>query len=331
MNQADTAWMLVSTALVLLMTPALAFFYGGLVRSKNALNTMMMSFISLGFVGVMWAVIGYSLAFSAGNNYLGDMSRLFLRGVGLEAQGSIPHYLFMAYQGTFCIINGALISARSSSGMLFRLSHFHRPLGVGLYSPWRTGLGGGWLADMGALVSRAAPSSTQRGRRSAGSGARCRETERLPKLVAAAAQRAVHAARRRSAVVRLVRLQRRKRARRKPNRRAGVRNDVPRADGHPRGLDAAGLRQVGPADRGGRRDGDRRRPGGNHTRGRLRRADERDRARRDCRGSELLWTHLAGQDLTGRLARRCRRARGRRNGRRPVDGRVCAEGAERHC
>ena len=64
MNQADTAWMLMSTALVLLMTPALAFFYGGLVRSKNALNTMMMSFISLGFVGVLWALVGYSLAFT---------------------------------------------------------------------------------------------------------------------------------------------------------------------------------------------------------------------------------------------------------------------------
>ncbi len=75
MNAADTAWMLISTALVLLMTPALAFFYGGLVRSKNALNTMMMSFISLGFVGVLWAVVGYSLAFAAGNNWLGDMSR----------------------------------------------------------------------------------------------------------------------------------------------------------------------------------------------------------------------------------------------------------------
>ena len=65
-NQADTAWMLVATALVLLMTPALAFFYGGLVRSKNALNTMMMSFISLGFVGILWAVFGYSLAFASG-------------------------------------------------------------------------------------------------------------------------------------------------------------------------------------------------------------------------------------------------------------------------
>ena len=72
MNQADTAWMLISTALVLLMTPALAFFYGGLVRSKNALNTMMMSFISLGFVSVAWALIGYSLALSPGDDYIGD-------------------------------------------------------------------------------------------------------------------------------------------------------------------------------------------------------------------------------------------------------------------
>src|SRR4026208_44293 len=110
MNAADTAWMLVATALVLLMTPALAFFYGGLVRSKNALNTMMMSVISLGFVGVLWAVIGYSLAFSTGNNWIGDASRLFLRGVGLEPQGTIPHLLFMCYQGTFCIITAALIS-----------------------------------------------------------------------------------------------------------------------------------------------------------------------------------------------------------------------------
>jgi Amt family ammonium transporter len=138
MNQADTAWMLVSTALVLLMTPALAFFYGGLVRSKNALNTMMMSFISLGFVGVLWAVIGYSLAFSAGNDYIGDLSRLFLRGVGLEAQGTIPHYLFMAYQGTFCIITAYLIFI-----VLWALF---------VYTPvahwvW----GGGWLMDMGAL------------------------------------------------------------------------------------------------------------------------------------------------------------------------------------
>src|SRR4051794_3430370 len=106
MNQADTAWMLVSTALVLLMTPALAFFYGGLVRSKNVLNTMMMSFISLGFVGVLWAIVGYSLAFGTGNAWIGDLSNALLNGVGLEAAPratNLPHVLYMAYQGTFAI------------------------------------------------------------------------------------------------------------------------------------------------------------------------------------------------------------------------------------
>ena len=85
MNQADTAWMLISTALVLLMTPALAFFYGGLVRSKNALNTMMMSFISLGFVSVLWALLGYSLALTPGNNWIGDLSLAFLNNAQRRA------------------------------------------------------------------------------------------------------------------------------------------------------------------------------------------------------------------------------------------------------
>jgi Amt family ammonium transporter len=153
MNGADTAWMLVSTALVLLMTPALAFFYGGLVRSKNALNTMMMSYISLGFVGVLWAVAGYSLAFTAGNNWIGDTSRLFLRGVGLEAQGTIPHYLYMSYQGTFCIITAALISGAIVERMRFSAYLvFISAWALVVYAPvahwvW----GGGWLADMGAL------------------------------------------------------------------------------------------------------------------------------------------------------------------------------------
>src|SRR5688500_3645668 len=78
-NQADTAWMLTSTALVLLMTPALAFFYGGLVGSKNVLNTMMMSYISLGFVAVLWALVGYSLALTPGNNWIGDLSLAMLK------------------------------------------------------------------------------------------------------------------------------------------------------------------------------------------------------------------------------------------------------------
>jgi len=153
MNAADTTWMLISTALVLLMTPALAFFYGGLVRSKNALNTMMMSFISLGFVGVLWAVIGYSLAFTEGSNFIGDASLAFLRGVGLDAKGTIPHLLFMCYQGTFAIITAALISGAIVERMRFSAYVAFICLWVlTVYVPvahwvW----GGGFLADMGAL------------------------------------------------------------------------------------------------------------------------------------------------------------------------------------
>ena len=142
-----------STALVLLMTPALAFFYGGLVRSKNALNTMMMSFVSLGFVGVLWALAGYSLAFSTGNALIGDLSNVFLRGVGLEAKGTIPHALFMSYQGTFAIITAALISGSIVERMRFSAYvTFISLWALVVYSPiahwvW----GGGWLAQMGAL------------------------------------------------------------------------------------------------------------------------------------------------------------------------------------
>src|SRR3989442_160594 len=153
MNQADTAWMLSSTALVLLMTPALAFFYGGLVRSKNSLNTMMMSVVALGFVGVLWAILGYSLAFGTGGNMLGDLSRAFLRGVGLEPQGTIPHMLFMGYQATFAIITAALISGAIVERMRFSAYVLFISLwSLVVYSPiahwvW----GGGWLAKMGAL------------------------------------------------------------------------------------------------------------------------------------------------------------------------------------
>jgi Amt family ammonium transporter len=150
--------MLIATALVLLMTPALAFFYGGLVRSKNALNTMMMSFISLGFVGVLWAVIGYSLALSPGNNWIGDTSLAFLRGVGLGVEGTIvpvtiPHVLYMCFQGTFCIITAALISGAIVERMRFSAYvMFITMWALVVYGPvahwvW----GGGWLADMGAL------------------------------------------------------------------------------------------------------------------------------------------------------------------------------------
>jgi len=153
MNQADTAWMLISTALVLLMTPALGFFYGGLVRSKNALNTIMMSYIALGFVGVLWALIGYSLAFTTGNDWIGDLSNALLNGVGLEPLGTIPHVLHMCYQATFCIITAALISGAIVERMRFSAYvTFISLWAIVIYAPiahwvW----GGGWLAKMGAL------------------------------------------------------------------------------------------------------------------------------------------------------------------------------------
>src|SRR5262249_46151611 len=118
-NQADTSWMLMSTALVLLMTPALAFFYGGLVGTKNVLNTMMMSVVALGFVGILWAVVGYSLAFASGTAVIGNLSYVLLRGVALEPHGTIPHLLFMCYQATFAIITAALISGAIIGRMRF--------------------------------------------------------------------------------------------------------------------------------------------------------------------------------------------------------------------
>jgi ammonium transporter, Amt family len=154
MVPADVAWMLMATALVLLMTPALAFFYGGLVRSKNALNTMMMSFVSLGFVGVAWALAGYSIAFADGTPYFGGLSRVFLQNVGLEESGTMPHILFMAFQGTFAIITAALISGAIVERMRFSAYVTFIVLWALLvYSPiahwvWAPG---GWLFTMGAL------------------------------------------------------------------------------------------------------------------------------------------------------------------------------------
>ena len=150
---ADTSWMLISTALVLLMTPGLAFFYGGLVNSRNALNTMMMSFVALGVSMVLWAVLAYSLAFGGGNSFVGDFSMALLRGVDTEPNGTIPHMLFMAFQATFAIITAALISGALIGRMRFvPYVAFIAIWGLVVYAPvahwvW----GGGWLGEMGAL------------------------------------------------------------------------------------------------------------------------------------------------------------------------------------
>jgi Amt family ammonium transporter len=153
MHQADTAWMIVATGMVLLMTPALGFFYGGLVRAKSTLNTLMMSFGALGFVGLAWAFIGYSFAFGDASHWLGGVRHAFLSGVGTDARGSIPHVLFMAFQGTFAIITAALISGAIVERMRFgAYMVFVSVWSVAVYAPvahwvW----GGGWLANLGAL------------------------------------------------------------------------------------------------------------------------------------------------------------------------------------
>ena len=118
----DTAWMLMATALVIFMTVGLGLFYAGLVRAKNALNTFMMSIIALGVVGVTWALVGYSLAFGEGNGFIGDFSYALLNDVGFEpyAEGqTIPHLVFFAFQGSFCIITAALISGAVVERMRF--------------------------------------------------------------------------------------------------------------------------------------------------------------------------------------------------------------------
>jgi len=119
----DTAWVMTASAFVLLMTPALALFYGGMVRSKNALSTVMHSFFAMGLMTLHWAVLGYSLAFAEGNSFVGGLDYVFLRGVGAEPgpfSATIPHSVFMAFQGMFAIITPALISGAFAERIRFR-------------------------------------------------------------------------------------------------------------------------------------------------------------------------------------------------------------------
>src|SRR6516225_4304621 len=120
----DNAWMLVSSALVLLMTgPGLALFYGGLVRRKNILGTMMQSFAMMCLVTILWAICGYSLAFGHGSAFIGGLDHLFLRGVSLSPNpdyaATIPEQTFMVYQLMFAIITPALITGAFAERMKF--------------------------------------------------------------------------------------------------------------------------------------------------------------------------------------------------------------------
>jgi Amt family ammonium transporter len=158
LNQADTAWLMVSCALVMLMTPGLALFYGGMVGSKNVLSSFMHSFIALGIITLQWVVIGYSLSFGSdlGGGLIGGFEYAFLNGVGLEPQegSTIPHILFMAFQMMFAIITPALISGAIAERMKFSAYFLFIILWATLvYDPichWVWGPDG-WLGARGAL------------------------------------------------------------------------------------------------------------------------------------------------------------------------------------
>lgn len=164
----DTAWMLISTALVLFMTPGLAFFYGGLVRSRNVLNMMMMSFVSMAIVGVTWILWGYSLSFShialneknwdtGIGSFIGSLSWIGLKGAGYTPDPvyatSIPHQLFMAYQMMFAIITVALVSGAIAERMSFKAYVWFLLLwSTFIYCPMAHMVWGrGWLGYIGAL------------------------------------------------------------------------------------------------------------------------------------------------------------------------------------
>ncbi len=155
----DTAWMLISTALVMLMTPGLAFFYGGLVRRKNVLSVMMQCLILIGVISLQWILLGYSLAFGPDKGgIIGDFSWALLRGVGVEPNpdyaATIPHQLFMAFQMMFAIITPALIVGAFAERMKFSAFLVFSVLWSTLvYDPmahWVWGVGG-LLREWGAL------------------------------------------------------------------------------------------------------------------------------------------------------------------------------------
>jgi Amt family ammonium transporter len=157
MNTGDTAFMLIATSMVMLMTPGLALFYGGLVRSKNVLGTIMQSFVCLGVVSILWVIYGYSMAFGPDiGGFVGDLSLVGLKGVGLQPgpyAATIPGLLFCAFQLMFAIITPALISGAIAERMKFSAYLlFIIAWSTLVYFPichwvW----GGGWLGQLGAL------------------------------------------------------------------------------------------------------------------------------------------------------------------------------------
>ena len=156
LDSGDTAWMLTSTALVLMMTvPGLAMFYGGMVRQKNLLTMAMQVFATCCVATLVWMVIGYSLAFSGEGAYVGDLARLLLLGMAVDSlSGTIPESVFMTFQMTFAIITPALITGAFADRMKFSAMLWFMGLwGAFVYAPiahWVWGAGG-WLGSLGAL------------------------------------------------------------------------------------------------------------------------------------------------------------------------------------
>jgi Amt family ammonium transporter len=158
LNAGDTAWVLISTALVLLMTPGLAFFYGGMVRRKNVLGVLMQCFIILCVISLQWVMYGYSTSFAPGAGFWGGFKWFGLAGVGLEPyadySGTIPHQLFMIFQAMFAVITPALIIGAFAERMKFSSFLVFIVLwATFVYDPichWVWGMGG-WLKNMGAL------------------------------------------------------------------------------------------------------------------------------------------------------------------------------------
>ena len=151
----DTAWMLVSSALVLVMLPGLALFYGGMVRSKNVLSTSMHTFAAMAIIGVQWIAFGYSLAFGGSGSLIGGLDHMFLNGITPDSlTGTIPTYVFVMFQGMFAIITPALISGAVAERMKFSTYCVFILLWATLvYDPlchWVWG-DGGWLLSLGAL------------------------------------------------------------------------------------------------------------------------------------------------------------------------------------
>jgi Amt family ammonium transporter len=154
MNPADTAWVLVSAALVMVMLPGLALFYGGMVQRKNVLSSLMHSFVALGVLGLLWLIVGYSLSFTKGNWFIGDLSQFMLMGTTVDSlRDTIPTYAFVMFQGMFAIITPALISGAVAERMSFRsYLAFLILWSLIVYYPLAHWVwGGGWFQAMGGL------------------------------------------------------------------------------------------------------------------------------------------------------------------------------------